>query len=128
MTQPQGRPKVALEIVALTIFDKYRRAYDGEVQGCCPLVADEIQRALGGEVVAGEIVYLGSMRRTHWWVEVEGHTIDPMGDAMFAPEDFAKHVEVHRDRATFEAILPDYEQWRVEGQPRAEGRSLRPED
>ena len=96
------------------IYQKYHRHYDGEIQGCCPLIADEIQRAVGGEVVAGEIqLYGGSVRRTHWWVEKDGEVLDPMGNAIMDPRDYPERVEVHRDRATFEAILPRYERWRV---------------
>ena len=101
------------ELTARNIFERYRVHYDGEVQGCCPLIADEIQRAVGGELVAGELVYLGSNRRTHWWVEKDGVILDPMGDWMFAPDDFMHREEVHRDRGEFETILPRFEQWRV---------------
>jgi hypothetical protein len=45
---------------ALAIWQKYVSRYNGEIQGCCPLIADEIQRAIGGEVVAG---YLTLIRR-----------------------------------------------------------------
>lgn len=101
--------------VARAVHQKYVRHYDGEIQGCCPLIADEIQREVGGEVVAGEITfYGGTQRRTHWWVDLGGVTLDPMGDDMMScPEDFAERIEVHRDRSIFDAILPKYEQWRV---------------
>jgi hypothetical protein len=55
------------------IHAKYTAAYGSNLQGCCPLIADEIQRAVGGDVVAGELTwYGGSCRRTHWWVEKDG--------------------------------------------------------
>lgn len=96
------------------IYQKYHDRYDGEIQGCCPLIADEIQRAVGGDVVAGEIRLYGAAKgRTHWWVEKDGVTLDPMGDAMMDPRDYPERVEIHRDRSIFEAILPRYEQWRV---------------
>jgi hypothetical protein len=98
---------------ALAILDRYRSFYNNEIQGCCPLIADEIQRAIGGEVVAGELVFLGGNRRTHWWVEKDGVTFDPMGDWMFAPDDYMHREEAHRDRGIFERILPGYERWRV---------------
>jgi hypothetical protein len=104
---------------ALSIYKKYHNHYDGEVQGCCPLIADEICRAVGGEVVAGEIVFYGSVRRTHWWVEKDGVTLDPMGDALMDPRDFPERVEIHRDRTIFDAILPQYERWRVANDPSA---------
>lgn len=104
----------AAKQAATAIHQKYVRHYDGEIQGCCPLIADEIQRAVGGEVVAGEIVFHGSMRRTHWWVDWYGVTLDPMGDDLMShPDDHGERVEIHRDRAIFDAILPRYEQWRI---------------
>lgn len=106
--------------IASRVFARYRRYYNGEVQGCCPLIADEIQRAIGGEVVAGELVFCGG-RRTHWWVEKDGITFDPMGDWMFTPEDYMHRQEVHRDRAIFERVLPMYERWRIPAE--SEGRS-----
>lgn len=98
------------------IWLKYFRHYDGEVQGCCPLIADEIQKAIGGEVVAGELTWNGgSCRRTHWWVEKDGETIDPMGDWMLRHEDYPDRVAHHRDAGIFRRILPQYERWRIGG-------------
>lgn len=100
---------------AASIYNKYVAAYDNEIQGCCLLIADEIQKAVGGEVVAGELTwYGGSCRRPHWWVEKDGQAIDPMGDYLLSFEDYPGRVIVHRDRETFESLLPNYEQWRVE--------------
>ena len=99
---------------AAEIFEKYRAKYGDNLQGCCPLIADEIQRAIGGEVVAGELTwYGGSCRRTHWWVEKDGKTIDPMGDAFLATEEYPGRERIHCSRTVFEQILPRYEQWRV---------------
>lgn len=100
---------------AAAIHAKYVRAYDGEIQGCCPVIADDIQRAVGGEVVAGYLTFFGgSQRRSHWWVQKNGVTLDPMGDALIAhPDDYGGREEEHRDRGIFERILPQYEQWRV---------------
>ena len=106
-------PPNADGLIAHEIFERYRAHYGGELQGCCLLIADEVQRAVGGELVAGELVYLGSNRRTHWWVEKNGVTLDPMGDWMFAPEDFMHREEVHRDRTEFERILPHTEGWGI---------------
>lgn len=105
----------AATATAASIYRRYVDRYDGEIQGCCPLIADEIQLAIGGEIVAGEITFFGrTQRRTHWWVDLGGVTFDPMGDEMMSdPRDFAERVEIHRDRAIFDAILPQYEQWRV---------------
>ena len=96
------------------IFARYEAAYGSNLQGCCPLIADEIQRAVGGDVVAGELTwYGGSCRRTHWWVEKDGQVLDPMGDDFLRTEDATGRCEAHRDRAIFDRILPQYERWRV---------------
>ena len=96
------------------IHAKYAAAYGSNLQGCCPLIADEIHRAIGGEVVAGELTwYGGSCRRTHWWVEKDGQVVDPMGDDFLLGEVATGRSEAHRDRATLDAILPQYERWRI---------------
>lgn len=96
------------------IFDLYMMEYGGEIQGCCPLIADEIQRSVGGDVVAGELTwYGGSCSRTHWWVEKDGQTLDPMGDWLLSFEEATGRKEHHRDRAVFDSILPHYERWRI---------------
>ena len=100
--------------VAAAVFAKYRTAYGNEVQGCCLLIADEITREIGGDVVAGELTwYGGSCRRTHWWVEKDGQTLDPMGDDFLRLEEYPGREEHHRDRIVFERLLPQYERWRV---------------
>jgi hypothetical protein len=99
--------------VAQAILKRYAKHWDGEIQGCCILIADEIHRAIGGEIVAGWLVWAGGNRRSHWWVEKDGVTFDPMGDWMFAPEDYMHHEEEHRDVSVFHRIIGDYEQWRA---------------
>ncbi len=100
--------------VAAQVLEKYKRAYGNNLQGCCLLIADEIVRKIGGDVVAGEITwYGGSCRRTHWWVDKDGEVIDPMGDDVLRFEEAPGRTEIHRDRAIFMALLPQYEQWRV---------------
>lgn len=110
-----GSFEVSAREIAAHIHAKYVKAYDGEIQGCCLLIADEIQRAAGGEVVAGYITFFGGAnRRSHWWVEKDGVTLDPMGDDLMKhPEDYAGREEEHRDRGIFRRVLPQYEQWRV---------------
>lgn len=111
---PDDVPSDEIPAAAAAVFQKYHRHYDGEIQGCCLLIADEIQRAIGGEVIAGYIaIYGGSVQRTHWWVDFHGKRIDPMGHNAFDDRDFPEWVEVHRDRAIFESLLPGYEQWRL---------------
>lgn len=101
--------------VASDVFAVYKCAYGDSTQGCCLLIADEIQRSVGGEVVAGEIWWFGgSCRRPHWWVVVDGEVLDPMGDDVLSHEEYTGRTEIHRDRSEFDAILPRYEQWRVE--------------
>lgn len=99
------------------IHKRYTDRYGWNLQGCCLLIADEIRRAVGGEVVAGELTwYGGSCRRTHWWIEKDGEVLDPMGDEFIAYETAAERVEHHRDSGMFERLLPDYERWRVKDQ------------
>lgn len=99
------------------IYQKYVQAYNSEIQGCCLLIADEIQKQIGGDVVAGELTwYGGSCRRTHWWVEKDGRIIDPMGDEFLRHEEYTGRLEHHRDRTIFENLLPQYEQWRIRGE------------
>ena len=99
---------------AKDVFEKYRAKYGANLQGCCLLIADEIVREIGGEVVAGELTwYGGSCRRTHWWVEKDGKTIDPMGDDFLASEEYPDRVAIHRDAEIFKRLLPQYERWRV---------------
>lgn len=99
---------------AKAIFQKYHSVYNGETQGCCLLIADEIQRKVGGEVVAGELTWMGgSCRRTHWWVEKDGKTLDPMGDYLLSFEDYPDREEKHRDAKLFRKLLPRYEKWRL---------------
>ncbi len=101
--------------ITLQVWEKYRDAYDGNAQGCCLLIADEIQRAIGGHVVAGELTwYGGSCRRTHWWVEKDGEVLDPMGDYLLSFEEAPGREEVHRDEQQFRNLLPQYERWRIE--------------
>lgn len=100
--------------VARLVFNAYNDAYGGEIQGCCLLIADEIRRKCGGEVVAGFLTWHGgACRRSHWWVDFDGTILDPMGDHLLSFEDFPGREEAHRDRTTFENLLPEYEQWRV---------------
>lgn len=100
--------------IADVIYARYTAVYGPRPQGCCPLIADEIAAATGGEVVAGELTWFGgSCRRTHWWVELDGEVIDPMGDDFLDGEEATGRHEIHRDRREFDAILPIYEKWRV---------------
>lgn len=96
------------------IHERYKAAYGSNLQGCCLLIADEIQQTVGGEVVAGELTwYGGSCRRTHWWVEKDGQTIDPMGDEFLSTEEYTGRREAHRNRTIFDSVLPQYERWRI---------------
>ena len=106
--------KEVQDFTAEMIHEKYKAAYGANLQGCCLLIADEIADTVGGEVVAGELTwYGGSCRRTHWWVEKDGQTIDPMGDEFLSTEEYTGRYEAHRDRAIFDGLLPQYERWRI---------------
>lgn len=100
------------QIKALAVYQKYDKGYDGDIQGCCPLIADEIQKAIGGEVVAGYLLF-GGCRRSHWWVAKEDIVFDPMGDAILCREEWGVREEAHRSRDVFLAVLPRYEQYRL---------------
>ncbi len=96
------------------VFDKYTAIYGNNLHGCCLLIADEINKAIGGEVVAGKLTwYGGTCSRTHWWVEKDGRTIDPMGDEILGYEEYTGRVVVHRNSAIFDSLLPNYEKWRI---------------
>ena len=104
------------QTIADTIFRKYQNRFGDIPQGCCLLIADEISRLVGGDVVAGELTwYGGSCRRTHWWVEKDGVVLDPMGDYFLSFEDYPGRTEIHKDAALFKKLLPEYEQWRIGG-------------
>lgn len=82
--------------VADAIFAAYMDANDRDVQGLCALIASDIIDKIGGVLVAGELVW-ASCRRTHWWVDVDGETVDPMGDWQMDGESFYRH-EAHRNQ------------------------------
>lgn len=100
--------------IASNVYRKYRNRYGDELQGCCLLIADEILREAGGDVVAGYLTwYGGSCRRSHWWVEYDGEILDPFGDEFLSYEEATGREEVHRDKGMFRKLLPQYEQYRV---------------
>lgn len=82
------------------IFQRYRNANDGDVQGLCAQIVDEICDATGAEPVAGYLRTAMGMNRAHWWAELDGQTLDPMGDHLSAEPGF-KRVEAHRSREEF---------------------------
>jgi len=93
------------------IFKHYYDVYGGEVQGCCPVIADDIQKAIGGEIVLGYL-HFATTKRSHWWVEKEGVVYDPMGDE-YSNEPCFRREEIHRDNMEILKILPCYEQYRL---------------
>lgn len=101
-----------LKTTANKIHARYLAAYCGEIQGCCPVIADDIIQAVGGEAVAGYLCF-GGVERSHWWVEKDGVVLDPMGDDLLSYERHGERREEHRDQTAFRAILEDYEQWRL---------------
>jgi len=96
------------------IYKKYKNIYGWNLQGCCLVIADEIQSAIGGECVAGKITWnSGNCSITHWWVEKDGNIVDPMGDEFLSSEICTGRLEDHRDQNIFYNILPLYEKYRV---------------
>lgn len=93
------------------IYQKYHSYYDGDVQGTCSLIADEIIKAIGGIAVAGYLKYKSS-QRSHWWVEKDGIVFDPMTDDKFYPNEYRRE-EAHRDPEIFKKVLLIYEEFRV---------------
>jgi hypothetical protein len=78
------------------VYNHFKEANDNCVpQGWCGQIAEAIQKHLGGELVAGYLSFRG-FRRMHWWLELNGHIIDPMSDD-YMPTDPHEHEEVHRD-------------------------------
>lgn len=97
--------------IAKEIFDNYKIAFDGDIQGVCLIIADETQKAIGGEVVAGFLCMCG-IERPHWWVEKDGIIYDFMGEEYKEEINFHRREE-HRNRDIFESLLPRYEKYRL---------------
>jgi hypothetical protein len=98
--------------VCQEVLNRYNSHFEGEIQGCCPVIADEIAERIGGEVVAGYLCWT-TVRRSHWWVVTsDGIVHDPMGDELKDEPGFHRD-EAHRQREIFDSILPQFEQWRV---------------
>ena len=94
------------------VYRKYLEYYDNELQGCCPIIADTIQKLIGGEVVCGYLNF-NTGKREHWWVEKDETTYDPMGDEYLKEPGF-RRIEVHRNITEINKILPLYEQYKIE--------------
>ena len=76
------------------IYLKYYTLY-GFPQGYCGQIAEEIQKEIGGELVAGYLSF-STHNREHWWVELNDVIIDPMSDEL-SLTDKHRHIEIHRD-------------------------------
>ncbi len=96
---------------AQEIFDRYKKSYNNEMQGLCLIIADETQKAIGGDIVAGYLCMCG-IQRPHWWVEKNGIIYDFMGDVYKKEINFHRKEE-HRNREIFESLLPRYEHYRL---------------
>ncbi len=97
------------------IFERYKKkcgGYIGDMQGLCLIIADETQKMIGGEVVAGFLMMNGG-QRSHWWVEKEGIVYDFMGDVYQKTEFNFHRKEEHRNKEIFESLLPRYEKYRL---------------
>ena len=93
------------------IYRKYLEYYDNEAQGCCPVIADTIQKTIGGKIICGYLNF-NTGRREHWWVEKDGIVHDSMGDE-YVNEPGFRRIEVHRNITEMNKILPEYEQYRI---------------
>lgn len=98
---------------SIRITMKYYRKYDGELQGLCSLIAQDIIDKIGGVPIAGYIKYGSGNKRTHWWVDFMGVRIDPIVGIMFNTNDYPKHVEVHRDWKLFKKEVADKKAYRI---------------
>lgn len=76
------------------VYLRYKTMY-GFPQGYCGQIAEEIQKRIGGELVAGYLAF-NTHDREHWWVDFNGIIIDPMSDELMKTDEH-KHVEIHRD-------------------------------
>ena len=76
------------------VYLRYKTMY-GFPQGYCGQIAEEIQKQIGGELVAGFLAF-NTHDREHWWVDFNGTIIDPMSDELKKTDEH-RHVEVHRD-------------------------------
>ena len=81
------------------IYAKYEMIAGGFPQGFCGQIAEEIQGRLGGEIVAGFLLYGPGMsnKRPHWWVNTGGKIIDPMAEYFNEHIEPCRHQEAHRD-------------------------------
>jgi len=99
------------EKIAQEIYNRYHSAFDGDTQGACIIIADEIRQAINGTPIAGFLCMCG-IERPHWWIEKDGITIDPMGDRYKDEINFHRR-EAHRSLEEFNTILPRYEKYRL---------------
>lgn len=93
------------------IFKKYKKYYDNEIQGCCPIIADTIQKIIGDEIVCDYLSF-NVGKREHWWVEKKEIVYDPMGEEYINEPGF-RRIEIHRDLIEINKILPLFEQYRI---------------
>lgn len=99
---------------AFAIFERYRDHHSGDLRGAFIVIADEIQQAIGGVCVAGQLFWKPGVRVTHWWVEKNGVVYDPMGGHVLSDKTEPKgRHEVHRDRAVFDIVIQKFEPWRI---------------
>ena len=93
------------------IYEKYKCIYNN-TQGLCAVIAKHIIDTIGGEPVAGYLTwYGGSCRRSHWWVEKDGITIDPMGDDLLECEEAIGREEINRNMDFFNIELERQKCW-----------------
>lgn len=87
--------------LASAAFRKISDRFGGEVQGACAIIAMHIWSELVayGEpepvVIAGYLTSATGWRRSHWWIEKDGITYDPMGDEYRNEPGFKREI-AHR--------------------------------
>lgn len=57
----------------------------------------------------------GCNRRSHWWVEKDGRTIDPQGDYAFEGDPFRREV-AHRSLEVFQGCVEENSRYRIKGE------------
>jgi hypothetical protein len=83
------------------IFQIFNKKLDGDVQGACAVIAMNIWSELvaSGDpdpvAVGGYLTSATGWRRSHWWIEKDGITYDPMGEVYRNEPGFKREI-AHR--------------------------------
>ncbi len=83
---------------ANNIFHIFSEKLNGEVQGACAVIAMNIWAELvkAGDpdpiVIGGYLTSATGWRRSHWWIEKNGITYDPMGKEYINEPGFKREI------------------------------------